>query len=95
MLAVTNHSVMTPIGSTAFASISSPAGMPAIASHRGSARVRSAVTLIVSANRAAANALTMDRRRERDVVSVGRLRAATAEIHGAIAQHWQELQKIK
>jgi hypothetical protein len=61
MLAATNHSVMTAIGITAFASISTEAGIPAIASHRGMARLRSDPMLAVAANSAAAKALNVTR----------------------------------
>ena len=59
MLVTRNHSVMTAIGMTALASISTDIGIPAIASHRGTARLRSDPMLTVAANSAAANALNM------------------------------------
>jgi hypothetical protein len=59
MLATRNHSVMTAIGITALASINTDAGTPAIASHRGIARLRSDPMLTDAANTAAANALNI------------------------------------
>src|SRR6476619_1128398 len=59
MLATRNHRVMTAIGITALASIRTDAGIPAIASQRGMARLRSEPMLAVAAKRAAAKALNM------------------------------------
>ena len=59
MLVTRNHSVMTAIGITALASISTDAGIPATASQRGIARLRNEPMLTVAANSAAANALNM------------------------------------